>query len=253
MQGMQGGVLLVSGYVLLVTLAAPTALVASEDPDGTPVQPVENTAQPAAPPYGAEDTVAEQLDPVTVPAKGGREQDATAAATRTVAMRDIKFKPRNITIDRGDTVRWENEDAEKHNAIGEDDSFETPVIDQGETSQHTFNGGGKIDYFCTLHANMDGTITVRGSGGGGGGSGGGGGGTTESGSTGGTAAPGSDSGSSGSGSTGSGFSGTTGTTSSSSSSSSLPVTGVDLLWLVLAGYGLLTFGATLWLLVVREE
>jgi plastocyanin len=272
MQGMQGVTLLVSVTVFFVTLAAPAALLASEPvesaPAGTPAAAPEPTTPPlggteaevdepaptgdapaptgdapqAPAPAPASDVAqppATQPEATIAPAKGGKQRGASAAATRTVAMRNIKFNPRDITIGRGDTVTWENEDAERHNAIGENNSFDTPVIDQGETSQHTFNNAGTIDYFCTLHANMEGTITVRGSGGGGGGSGGGGDGSTDGGSgAGGTAAPGT-----GSGTTGIGSSGTTGTTSSSSSSSSLPVTGSDLLWLALIGYGLLAIGA----------
>jgi plastocyanin len=270
MQGMQGVTLLVSVTVFFVTLAAPAALLASEPvepaPAGTPAaapepttpplggteaevgEPAPTGAEPAptgdapqapapAPASDVTQPPATQPEATIEPAKGGKQRGASAAATRTVAMRNIKFNPRNITIDRGDTVRWENEDAERHNAIGEDNSFDTPVIDQGESSQHTFNNAGTIDYFCTLHANMEGTITVRGSGGGGGG-GGDGSADSGSGAGGGTAAPGT-----GSGTTGIGSLGTTGTTSSSSSSSSLPVTGSDLLWLALIGYGLLAVGA----------
>lgn len=269
MQGMQGVTLLVSVTVFLGTLAAPAGLLASEPVEPAPAGTPAAAPEPTTPPFG--DTEAEVGEPTPTsaepaptgdapqapapapasdvtqppatqpeatiePAKGGKQRGASAAATRTVAMRNIKFNPRNITIDRGDTVTWENEDAERHNAIGEDNSFDTPVIDQGETSQHTFNNAGTIDYFCTLHANMEGTITVRGSGGGGGG---GGDGSADSGSgAGDTAAPGT-----GSGTTGIGSLGTTGTTSSSGSSSSLPVTGSDLLWLALIGYGLLAIGA----------
>jgi len=269
MQGMQRVTLLVSGTVFLVTLAAPAGLLASEPVEPAPAGTPAAAPEPTTPPFG--DTEADVGEPTPTsgepvptgdapqapapapasdvaqppatqpeatiePAKGGKQRGASAAATRTVAMRNIKFNPRNITIDRGDTVTWENEDAERHNAIGEDNSFDTPVIDQGESSQHTFNNAGTIDYFCTLHANMEGTITVRGAGGGGGG---GGDGSTDSGSgTGGAAGPGT-----GSGTTGIGSLGTTGTTSSSSSSSSLPATGSDLLWLALIGYGLLAIGA----------
>jgi plastocyanin len=279
MQGMQGVTLVVSVTVFFVTLAAPAGLLASEPVDPAPAGTPAAAPEPTTPPLGgteaevgepaptggepaptggepaptggapqapapapASDVAqppATQPEATIAPAKGGKQRGASAAATRTVAMRNIKFNPRDITVDRGDTVTWENEDAERHNAIGENNSFDTPVIDQGETSQHTFNNAGTIDYFCTLHANMEGTITVRGSGGGGGGSGGGGDGSTDGGSgAGGTAAPGT-----GSGTTGIGSSGTTGTTSSSSSSSSLPVTGSDLLWLALIGYGLLAIGA----------
>jgi plastocyanin len=279
---MQGRALLVSGYVFLVTLAAPTVLLASEDPDAvTPAEPVgaapDTEAQAADPPIGgtesgsdgaaappdaagdttdspppvpvtdAPETSAAPAEPQTGKARRGEEPEASASATHTVLMRDIEFNPRNFTIDPGDTVRWENEDSEPHNAIGEDNSFETPVIDQGETSEHTFQNSGEYPYFCSLHQGMDGTITVRGSGSGGSGSGGsgsGGGSGDAASGTGGTAA----SGGNGGGTSATGSGGTTG----SSSSSSLPATGLDVLWLGLIGWGLLALGAGLLLLGPRD-
>jgi LPXTG-motif cell wall-anchored protein len=222
---------------------------------GAPAAP----AAPAAEAVGDQPSASPQPEPVTNSAKGATRADARAAATRTVVMRNIKFNPRDIAIDPGDTVRWENDDSEKHNAIGEDGKFETPVIGEGESSQHTFNSPGKIEYFCSLHANMDGTITVRGSGGGGGGSGGGGGGGSGGGGGGSDDTSNGAGGASGGGSTGStGSTGSIFTPSESSSpggssSSSLPATGEDLPWLALLGYGLLALGALLRLFVFSRE
>jgi len=263
MQGTPGVSLLVAGCVALVVLAAPAVLMASEKPVAPPGQV--GPTQPAAPELGDEGTAPKQLDegtapeqlePVTNSAKGGKRAAARAAATRTVVMRNIKFNPRNITVDPGDTVRWENDDSERHNAIGEDGKFETPVISQGESSQHTFNSPGKIDYFCSLHANMDGTITVRGSGGGGGGgSGGGGGGSGDTGNGAGGASTGGPTGDStgSTGSTGGTFTPSGSSATGGSSSSSLPATGEDLPWLALLGYGVLALGALLRLFVFSRE
>jgi LPXTG-motif cell wall-anchored protein len=253
MQGTPGVSLLVAGCVALVVLAAPAVLLASEQPVAPPAQ-VEPT-QPATPEPGDEGTAPEQLEPVTNSAKDGARADARAAATRTVVMRNIKFNPRNITIDPGDTVRWENEDSEKHNAIGENGKFETPVIGKGESSQHTFNSAGRIKYFCSLHANMDGTITVGSSGGGGGGGSGGSGGGRSGGGSG--EASGGSAGTSSGGSIGATSGGAGSTFGSSStgdgSSSSLPATGEDLPWLALLGYGVLALGALLRLFVFSRE
>ena len=279
---MQGRALLVSGYVFLVTLAAPTVLLASEDPGAVPPgEPVgalpDSGAQPPEPPIAGaepvsgsgavpqdaaddatsssppapvtdtpETSAAPGEPPLTGKGRRGEDPEATTSATRTVLMRDIEFKPRNLTIDPGDTVRWENEDTEPHNAIGEDNSFETPVIDQGETSEHTFQRSGEYPYFCSIHQGMDGTITVRGSGSGGSGSGGSGSGSGSGDTASGTG--GSASGVSGGGTSATGSSGTTG----SSSSSSLPATGLDVLWLGLIGWGLLALGAGLLLLGPRD-
>jgi LPXTG-motif cell wall-anchored protein len=270
MWGRQGTILLVGGYVFLASLAAPGLLFATESPEAPPTaseapapsapptldqqppapdeQALVHDEQPIPEPQPASDETPEVSAPTPAwpPTSAGPTQTRTknvsarASATRTVAMRDIKFKPRNITIDPGDTVQWRNDDPERHNALGENGSFETPVIGEGETSSHTFNRKGSYPYFCSLHAGMEGRIAVGassggGSGGSGGGSGGGGSGT---GGAGGSDATGSSTAGLSIGSTG-----TTGTTSSSGSTSTLPATGSDLVWLALIGAGLLTLGA----------
>jgi LPXTG-motif cell wall-anchored protein len=266
MWGRQGTILLVGGYVFVASLVAPGLLFATESPQAPSadseapapsvsleppdVQSAAPQQQPApqAPPASQAPAAPDESTVVTEPTPGGstqtrtKDRTARASATRTVAMRDIKFKPRNITIDPGDTVQWRNDDPERHNALGENGSFETPVIDEGETSSHTFNRKGSYPYFCSLHAGMTGKITVGassggGSGGSGGGSGGGGSGT---GGAGGSGATGSSTAGLSIGSTG-----TTGTTSNSGSgsTSTLPATGSDLVWLALIGAGLLTLGA----------
>jgi LPXTG-motif cell wall-anchored protein len=265
MWGRQGTILLVGGYVFVASLAAPGLLFATESPEAPPADsdapapsvppeppdvqspPPQQQPAPEAPPAPDEAPPApDETAKVTAPTPAGptetrtRNETARASATRTVAMRNIKFKPRNISIDPGDTVQWRNDDPERHNALGENGSFETPVIDEGQTSSHTFNRRGSYAYFCSLHAEMEGRITVGASSGGGsgdsgGGSGGGGSGTGATG----------DSGATGSSTAGlsTGSTGTTGTTSSSGSTSTLPATGSDLVWLALIGAGLLTLGA----------
>lgn len=265
---MQGITLLVSGYVFLACLAAPGVLFASAEPEpgfpgdgaaapaptGDEQQPVEPAGAGEEPGGGAsDDGVPAATDPgpsgatnepaATPPTtarsgRAGARRGARAAAIRTVAMRNIEFKPRNITIDVGDVVRWRNEDDVPHDALGRNNSFETPVIEGGETSQQSFDEGGRYPYFCSIHQGMTGTIQVGSSGtGAGGGSGSG---DTSTGS-GGSAAAGGTSGtgiaSGTGGTTGFGSSGSTGTTST------LPATGSDVLWLGLVGYGLLALGA----------
>jgi LPXTG-motif cell wall-anchored protein len=265
MQGRREIVVLIGGYVFVASLAAPAVLFATEDPQPPPTaseapapsapptldeQPPAPEEHPTPEPPPAPDEQTEVSAPApaepTTPAEptqtGTKNASARASATRTVAMRDIKFKPRNITIDPGDTVQWRNDDPERHNALGENGSFETPVIDEGETSSHTFNRKGSYPYFCSLHAGMEGRITVgASSGGGSGGSGGGsGGGSSGTGGAGGFGATGS-----GTAGFSTGSIGTTGTTSTSGSgsTSTLPATGSDLVWLALIGAGLLTLGA----------
>ncbi|MGH2961541.1 MAG: cupredoxin domain-containing protein [Solirubrobacterales bacterium] len=249
---MQGLTVVVSGFVFLSCLAAPGVLFASTGTDvappgespGVPPPAGEQAAgpdpDPAATPPEPEVSTNEVAQPADTRPGRGRGGGARAAAARTVAMRDgNRFVPRRIEIDVGDVVRWENESSVAHDAIGEDGSFETPIIDEGETSEHSFDDAGRHPYFCSIHQGMTGTIQVGSSSGGGGGGGGGSGSGGPSSGSGGTAAPGGSTGSTG-GTSGTGGFGSTG---SSGTGSSLPATGSELLWLGLLGYGLLAIGA----------
>jgi plastocyanin len=236
---MRGAVLLVGGYALCVALAMPAGIAASEAPDPEPgvvteAEPAQTTttapASPGASSYEQPEGSGEE------PERG--EAEARSAATFAVAMRDIKFKPHKITIGKGDTVEWKNEDEAKHDAIGEDGTFDTPVISKGETSSHTFTKSGSYPYFCSIHQGMDGKITVSSSSSGGGG--GGGGSSTDNGS-GGISGGGNSTGSS-----------SLDSTSTGSSTSSLASTGEDLVWMGLVGAALLWLGGAVGVIALAQ-
>jgi LPXTG-motif cell wall-anchored protein len=176
-----------------------------------------------------------------------RSATASARPAATVVMKDFYFSPKTVTIDVGESVKWDNKGKaeEGHTATG--DSFDSGVLKPGESYTHKFSTVGTFDYICTLHSSMKGTVVVSAGSGGGGGDGSGGGSgdggdgsagaSGSSGSSGGGASTSSDPGSS-SGSS-SGFS----TSSGSGSSGSLPSTGLDLALLALLGVDLLLAGA----------
>lgn len=89
-------------------------------------------------------------EPAGVPRKG------------TVVLRDIAFKPGDITVKAGETVTWRFEDQGiSHDVVAKDESFKSEVKDSG-TFRHTFDTPGTYDYICSLHpVQMKGTIVVR--------------------------------------------------------------------------------------------
>jgi plastocyanin len=240
----KGVTALVSGYAFLALLAAPSVLVAADE---EPVAPAEVVPAPPAPdPLQAAPPDAEQPAPAAETGSGGDVVEVPVAqkqASHEVAMRDIKFVPKKITVAVGDTITWRNEDPEPHNAIAEDDSFRTDTIQQGQTVSATISEAGSHPYFCSIHAGMTGTV-VAGSGGGGGGGGGAGGGGGGGGSAGGSGSTGSST-ASGTSTRGSSTTTTPGTgtgAGASGGTSSLPATGREELWFALAGAWLLTIG-----------
>jgi plastocyanin len=94
---------------------------------------------------------------------GGREE---AQATVEVKMQDVEFAPKNATVKKGGTVRWTNEEAVPHDVTkksgpGKNFSSGNGDMNKGDTYEQSFPAAGKIDYICTVHPKMVGTITVR--------------------------------------------------------------------------------------------
>jgi plastocyanin len=57
-------------------------------------------------------------------------------------------------------IVWRNDDTIAHTATSTG-RFDTGIINAGATSNPvTLTTAGQVNYFCTLHANMTGTLTV---------------------------------------------------------------------------------------------
>ena len=83
-------------------------------------------------------------------------EDAGEAAVIDIV--DDEFEPRELEIAVGDTVTWEHVGDAPHNVTFDDE--ESGNLDSGETFSRTFDETGTFEYTCTIHAGMDGTVTV---------------------------------------------------------------------------------------------
>ncbi|WP_292487568.1 plastocyanin/azurin family copper-binding protein [Methanohalobium sp.] len=83
--------------------------------------------------------------------------------TVEIEIEDFEFKPNEVTISPGDTVKWANLDSATHNARQTIDNpeFYSPNLQQGDSFNHTFDEEGTYDYICTIHPYMEGTVTVE--------------------------------------------------------------------------------------------
>ena len=82
-------------------------------------------------------------------------------ATRTVLIQNFSFKPAHITIKRGTKVTWINKDTAPHTATAiNGKSFHSPVLRKGQSYSHTFKTAGKWGYYCKIHPDMRGSVTV---------------------------------------------------------------------------------------------
>lgn len=97
---------------------------------------------------------------------------AQAQTTHDVTVGDDFFSPANLTIQAGDTVRWNNASGgNPHDVTADDGSFNSQTLSSFTYTQ-TFNNPGEVPYHCTVHGaaggiGMSGNITVEGGGGGG--------------------------------------------------------------------------------------
>src|ERR671914_105188 len=75
------------------------------------------------------------------------------------------YQPNPVQVSTGGTVTWTNDDAQPHTATsGEnatpDGTFDSGIMAPAATFEHTFTAAGEYPYFCLLHPNMVGTVSV---------------------------------------------------------------------------------------------
>lgn len=88
----------------------------------------------------------------------GTTQVSTPGA---VSIRDFAFSPSTITVNKGDTVTWTNNDSMIHRIAADDGSFDLGDQSNGMSVKHTFNEVGTFTYHCTIHPSMKGTVVVK--------------------------------------------------------------------------------------------
>ncbi len=86
-----------------------------------------------------------------------------AVTTNSVTISNYAFSPASITVKKGTTVTWTNEDTIKHTVTADDDSQPGPkseLFGKGKTYSYTFDTVGQFPYHCVPHPYMKGTVTV---------------------------------------------------------------------------------------------
>lgn len=78
--------------------------------------------------------------------------------TQEVTISNFAFTPSQANIEKGQTVKWKNNDSVSHTVTGPD--FTSPTLNSGDTFTYTFNEDATIEYHCSFHPQMKGTIIV---------------------------------------------------------------------------------------------
>lgn len=91
---------------------------------------------------------------------GKSAQTATQVAEKNiVTIQNFKFKPAEITIQKGETITWINEDSITHTVTGT--VFNSGPLGKGKSFKHIFNETGTFEYSCTPHPYMQGKVIVK--------------------------------------------------------------------------------------------
>jgi plastocyanin len=75
------------------------------------------------------------------------------------------YQPNPVQIGVGGTVTWTNDDSQPHTATSgsnatPDQEFDSGIMAPRATFEHTFTEEGEYPYFCLLHPNQVGTVSV---------------------------------------------------------------------------------------------
>lgn len=89
------------------------------------------------------------------------QASTSGAGGSSVTMAGQRFSPSQVTIGRGGTVVWTNNDTVAHTVTSTVGEFDSSVLNPGGTVSYTFSTQGTYNYRCNLHPNMTGTVIVQ--------------------------------------------------------------------------------------------
>jgi plastocyanin len=103
-------------------------------------------------------------------ASGGNTTTSVSIVSGSSSLTDTAFQPNPVQVSVGSTVTWTNDDSQPHTVVSgqnaqPDGKFASspnfnPLIAPGQTFSHTFTEAGQYPYYCALHPNMVGTVSV---------------------------------------------------------------------------------------------
>lgn len=109
--------------------------------------------------------------PAASPTEGGDGGTIEVSITSGSSSKtDDAYDPNPVQASVGDTVVWTNDDTTPHSVTSgsngqSDGNFDSspslnPLMAPGDTFEHTFEEAGEFPYYCALHPNMAGTVSV---------------------------------------------------------------------------------------------
>ncbi|MFA6383207.1 MAG: cupredoxin family copper-binding protein [Parcubacteria group bacterium] len=84
---------------------------------------------------------------------------APTQGTNMVNIQNFAFNLGTLTIKKGETVTWTNNDSVLHQIKSA--TFNSSQLSKGQTFSFTFDDAGTFDYSCAIHPSMMGKIIVE--------------------------------------------------------------------------------------------
>ena len=85
---------------------------------------------------------------------------SAAATTATVKMYNIAFTPKTLTVARGATVTFDNQDSAPHTVTDTAEGIDSGLLNPGQKFSLVITK--PIDYVCTVHPSMKARIELSG-------------------------------------------------------------------------------------------
>jgi plastocyanin len=102
--------------------------------------------------------------PAKTTTSGGGSSAGGGGKSVKVTLKNTAFNPATVTVAKGGTVTWTNEDSVGHDVTAKDGSFKSGSpgsLTNGKSYSYKFAKAGNFKYVCTVHPGMEGDVTVK--------------------------------------------------------------------------------------------
>jgi plastocyanin len=85
----------------------------------------------------------------------------SALADQAVTIANFAFSPQTLTIPKGTTAIWTNNDGTIHTVTSDNNVWDSGNLDPGKTFSYIFNQTGTFSYHCKIHSSMIAKVIVQ--------------------------------------------------------------------------------------------
>jgi plastocyanin len=86
--------------------------------------------------------------------------NAHTGVIHEIEIKSFTFNPDVLEVKIGDHVRWTNRDLSPHTATAKDISWDTEILELGQSGEVEVTQDLVTEYFCTYHPNMKAKLII---------------------------------------------------------------------------------------------